>query len=708
MKSSWIWLNKEAYPQHQKTYFNYQSTDKASFSYGVAEFMHMISFQEIPCRLSFQVSGDTRYRLWINEQFIGTGPASSGGDFLVTTALPWYYADTYTIVPEQKQLRFFAQVQLSPQVLTELSHGQGGFYLSGQAIFPDGSSKEFGTDDTWLVRLNRQYRAPSSYDASIEPDSWMPAVLLSQQRSAVAASIPSLQYEKVLPQHHESTSFSISTGEEYTILFDKIYAGYVGVCANAPCSLDIECFELPEQKGLNEQIIFASSGSFLSFRMHSIGGYRIRVKSAVSGAVLSPYLLFSHYPMHQEGVCHTSDPELNKVYDVCKWTLKICRQSLHLDSPRHQEWLACTGDYHIEALMTAMTFGDMRLAALDVKRTADFLVYNNGRMFHTTYSLIWVQMLEKIYQFTGDVSLLSYCKEALEKLFALFHTYLGENFILEYAPDYMFVDWTVIEGYSMHHPPKCLGQTVLNAFYYKALCTAVQLCDIAKKAKLSGWEQNKSIWLRHAQELKAAFHACFYDQEKALYLDGLASPGIEGRWQPANPPLRHYSRYGNLLAALYDLCPSEDVLRLTRISIDDENDLPPVQPYFMHFMLEGVIKAGLFPQYGMQLLRKWIPMVKECDKGLQEGWIKPEEGYSFDHSHAWGGTPAYHLPLMLTGLQMLESGYKKISLSPCLYGLEYADVKIPTPYGMIHCILHREKAPQISVPAEIEWTIAPT
>ena len=123
----------------------------------------------------------------------------------------------------------------------------------------------------------------------------------------------------------------------------------------------------------------------------------------------------------------THDAELKKVYDVCKWTLKNCRQTIHLDSPRHQEPLACTGDYYIETLMTAFCFGDLRLSAFDVMRTADLLVQQQGRMFHTTYSLLWVQMLKEVYQFTGDAGLVFYCKDALCRLLARFDGYLGET-----------------------------------------------------------------------------------------------------------------------------------------------------------------------------------------------------------------------------------------------------------------------------------------
>ena len=73
-----------------------------------------------------------------------------------------------------------------------------------------------------------------------------------------------------------------------------------------------------------------------------------------------------------------------------------------------------------------------------------------------------------------------------QKLFALllalilllerFERYIGENGIIEYPPDYMFVDWLAPDGISMHHPPKALGQTCLNMFY--VTCPMVLTYDV--------------------------------------------------------------------------------------------------------------------------------------------------------------------------------------------------------------------------------------
>ena len=165
--------------------------------------------------------------------------------------------------------------------------------------------------------------------------------------------------------------------------------------------------------------------------------------------------------------------------------------------------------------------------------------------------------------------MLEECHKALSVLLERFQTYIGEKGILENPPDYMFVDWVVLEGYSMHHPPKCMGQTVLNAFYYKALVDAVTI------AKRLGWSE-ASLWQERADKLHKAFHFNFYDEQKGMYIDGLSDAVAGSEWQPENVPMKHYSRYSNTLAVLYDLCPPTEHVRLVRLVAEEQTQLPQV------------------------------------------------------------------------------------------------------------------------------------
>ncbi len=104
----------------------------------------------------------------------------------------------------------------------------------------------------------------------------------------------------------------------------------------------------------------------------------------------------------------------------------------------------------------------------------------------------------------------------------------------------------------------------------------------------------------------------------------------------------------------------------------------------------------------MRDIEKWKKPAQECDKGLVEGFIAPEPTYSFDHSHAWGGSPLYSLPKALLGFEMIKPGFEEIRLKPSLMGLSFAQVEIPTPYGMISCKMEEGKEPIISIPKKIK------
>ena len=108
----------------------------------------------------------------------------------------------------------------------------------------------------------------------------------------------------------------------------------------------------------------------------------------------------------------------------------------------------------------------------------------------------------------------------------------------------------------------------------------------------------------------------------------------------------------------------------------------------------------------MPLLRRWIPSVEACDKGLAEGWHAPEPGYAFDHSHAWGGTPAWQLPVRLLGLRILEPGFRRIELAPNLCGLDRADIVLPTPFGLLRAKLRAGREPEIELPPGLDATVS--
>lgn len=698
---NWIWLPAERFPDLQEADGIASPASPGQRKFAVAEFT-FDALLPAPCvSIRILVSADTTYRLALNGRDLCSGPTPVGGDWLPLPRCQRYYADELvfdSLGPQPTtRLAFLATVRLGCIRGTDSSLGHGGFALRAVARLADGSEQTFETGPHWRARHLRAWVDPKHFDGTIAPSEWTPAAPVPDRWHAVAAPIPVRTETPVDPASGGAITVAPGAVAEGVAEYPRIHAADLVVSADGPCTVELRVFEHDASHPHNFHSFQhgAPSWRVRSLAPHSVGGFQILVKNASADKPVSvrASIVAMHYPVEAEGSFTCSDPGLTKVYDVCKWTLRICRQHMHLDSPRHQEPLACTGDYYIESLMTAFVFGDMRLAALDVRRTAGMLEVNDGRLFHTSYSLIWLLMLRDVYLFTGDRALLTDCLPALDKLLTRFRTYLGSNGLIENPPDFMFVDWLVVEGHSMHHPPKGLGQTVLNAFYHGALHAAAwiaeELDDSVRAAALRA----------EATALKKAFNEQLFDADRRFYIDGLNTPQAECKpWLPENPAtLRHHSRHANALAVLFGLRTGDAARNLLRNML--ASDLPEVQPYFMHFVLEAVEACGLFPEHGLSILRKWIPLVETCDKGLQEGWFAPQADYHFDYSHAWGGTPAYQLPARMLGFRMLQPGFREIALAPRLFDLDWADIAMPTPFGMLRCRMQKGAEPVLEIPA---------
>ena len=634
------------------------------------------------------------------------GPAWVGGDFLYNETLrPEYYAYEYDYIPASpaQALSLRALVRMGSVRICEYSRGAGGFLLSGTVEFTDGGSETVFTDESWRVRLLGAYTAPYAFNGDIAPEAPVSAQRQASPVKTVAAPIPPCE-ESPLPLPAGGWLAYDSPGEYETVFtLPRIYACYLSVTLEgAGAAVRVTGFELPGGGDWRYDLRFAGPDVFYGMELQSAGGVKINVCKQTAGPTrVRVELLASCYPAPYRAKTETSDPDLDLVLETCAHSLQYCRQSIHLDSPRHCEPLACTGDYYIETLMSAFTFGDLRLASFDVHRTAQLLRQHGGEMFHTSYSLIWPLMLWDVYLFTGKKALLARNADALGVLLERFSGYVGENGLLETPPNYMFVDWLAPDGIDTHHPPKALGQTCLCMFYFGALQTAEKICNAL------GDTENARKAAGRREGLRAAVKALLWDEARGLFFEGLNTPTppeLIAQYMPQNVKKRYYRRHANILAAYFGFFGKEECRALLRRVIENAS-LGQVQPYFQHFLLDAVYRCGLREEYTLRLLERWKAPVKECPKGLPEGFYKPTPTYSFDRSHAWAGTPAYALPLAVSGLRMIAPGFREIELSPSTLGLPFVNTEIPTPFGILRLRLKEGEPPLVEVPRGIKYVI---
>ena len=691
MKQNWIWLDPTLYPDTQETVYN-GWCDKQPCHYAMAEFKRTYTFSAPIREAVLTYSGDTEFRLYCNGDFVATGPACPGGDFYISNEEPWptHYAFQSTIHPEGNVLDFFAYVKMMPVRINEFSMGHGGFMLHARVELVDGSVEEITTDPTWLCRQNRAFTTPDYYDGTLDTEGFTPAVAVDNRwHSAIAPTPPRIERER------HPNSFTVPPHEKIEVDYEYplVYSGFIHlqVQTHSRLTMQVDVREV-ERVDAHEYFTFTRDTDYVSPGIRSVGGYHVYAENhGDTPATVTLSVTETHFPVERCAHTVTSDEDLNLVLRVCEHSLKSCMQTFQVESVLHCEPMACTGDYYVEMMMNTMSYGDLRLAEFDVRRTADILRVKKGEMFHATYSMIWVLMMYDAYRFTGHRELLEDCEDALRLLLDAFASYVDDKGLVDDPPSYMFVDWVTVDDISLHHPPKALGQTFLNLFYYGGLTTAALIYDVLKNA-------DAAADCRHrAEGLKTAINTHLYDEEKGLYFEGLNTPTREERlwwFLPQNVEKRYFRRHSNVLAALFGVHPHPADL-LTRTLEDDS--LGYYQPYFAHFVLEAVRKCGLTERFTRSILEDWKEPIRQCPKGLPEGFYKQND-YPFDHSHGWGGTPLYTLPMALSGLEILEPGMGKIRLSPTLLGLENATVEIPFPQGMLRIEMEQGKEPVITVP----------
>lgn len=704
----WLTMNTERYPEFAEvpaTFF--VSCERRFFA---AEFAKTVVVPHGKSPVAhICVFGDTKYRLSVNGNVLGVGPAAAGGDYANTKPMPKQYYDRYDLAltdenPDESKgitLDILAEVQTPGIVQTDYSRGRGGFIFSCAVTYEDREPFVIVSDASWRARRNTRYTECHICDLTRPLPKWEKPETITDKRAPwnlTFADIPMPERETIVPVRTDVTD---NIGERVTRSgFDRIYSAYVTVRvdnrSDKPAGIKVVSAEYSPSPELNHTFyITVPTGEsvYTDLVMRSVGEV---VAVSPEDVSVDISLIYQHYPVDRKntGVFECSDDKLTNIWRLGRDTLEMCRQTLHLDSPLHQETLGCVGDYMIESVMTHATFGDMRLTRLDLMRISDYIRMNGGVMFHTAYSLLFPTMLLDYYRFTGDTRTVMELLPTVDTLFARFRTYMKGG-VISCPPDYMFIDWARIDGFNLHHPPMALGQTALNAFYQRALTDAAELYSVSGDGKKAAVCEKKAN--RHRKNCRVRF----YNRYLGVYGDGGSAPEYvypPTTWLPENPEKAYHSRHANILAVWSGLITggaADSLLRriLTEDTLDGYTDID-IQPYFMHYLLEIVRERGMFPVYGLRLIHMWDKQLNDSPKGLKEGWNE----FVGDNSHAWGGTPTWQLTMAFSGFRMLEPGFARFSLSPSLLGLRYMRVAIPTPNGLIDIRMESGKETVITLP----------
>jgi hypothetical protein len=302
----------------------------------------------------------------------------------------------------------------------------------------------------------------------------------------------------------------------------------------------------------------------------------------------------------------------------------------------------------------------------------------------SSYSLWWVICHYDLYMHFADLEYLREQHEYLSGLMHLLGNYIAEDG-REILPEVRFIDWPTKEDDQAVHAG-------LQALMVRAFKSAARIAGYLGDGELENFCRDKYALL----------------------------------FQYSVPPVSR--KAPNALMALAGIADKETVNREI-LSVDPCDDLGTFMGfYILTARMEAGDKSGV-----IDTIRKYYGAMLDYGatsfwEDFNMDWLEnagpidqiPEPGKRDLHAdcgafcykglrhslcHGWAGGPAALLLRMLSGIEILEPGFKKIRVKPDCAGMDYFRCAVPAPQGVIRISLEKGGSPKIELPRGIALSL---
>ncbi|MDE3105341.1 MAG: alpha-L-rhamnosidase [Acidobacteriota bacterium] len=395
-----------------------------------------------------------------------------------------------------------------------------------------------------------------------------------------------------------------------------------------------------------------------------------------------------YYPVTYRGSFHSSDAQLDRIWETGAYTAHLCMQDDIWDAPKRDRgrWV---GDLDVAGPVISEVFGDARLIEDTLRHLVPAKVEDVNGI--PGYSALWITSVEGLYQRSGDLAMLRAQHDALLRVLAAMDSGLdATGTFTNPRHQWLFVDWAP-ELYASTEPAR-VGTQLQFVRGYQA---AVRLL------RAMGDEANAARYASIAQRVTSA----------ALAMQG---PGMTygTGWQM------------NALAtlALQDTSATDTAHRavlwdqvLSHVQQETPED-PAITPYFGAYLLQAMSALG-HDEAALRWIRSyWGAMLDEGATSLWENydrrWPKSNphlslqadgtSGYFVSMAHGWSAGPTSWMMEHLLGVTPTAPGYTSARIAPRLQDLSFVEGTVPTPQGLIEVSLRQPGELRVVVPGGVQ------
>jgi len=389
-------------------------------------------------------------------------------------------------------------------------------------------------------------------------------------------------------------------------------------------------------------------------------------------------MLYEYAPVTERGSFKSSDTELNKIYDVAKYTFHLNTREFFIDGIKRDRWV-WSGDAYQSYLMNYYSFFD----APTVKRT---LLAQRGKDPVTAhintimdYSFYWFLGIYDYYKYTGDQKFVQDIYPRMQSLMTYIDGRKNKNGLLEWMPgDWIFIDWA--DKLSKD------GEVSFEQLLYARSLETMALC-----AKLANDTEGATKYDKQAKELKSKIFELYWNKNKSA----LVHSRIDDK------PTDNVTRYANMFGIFFDYFTPEQKLAVKKNVLLNDQIAKITTPYMRFYELEALCAMGEQSYVLKEMKNYWGGMLKLGATSFWEEYNPDKKGvehlamygrpYGKSLCHAWGASPIYLLGKYYLGVSPNSPGYETYTIEPNLGGLEWMEGKVPTANGDIAVYMNKKE-----------------
>jgi len=390
-----------------------------------------------------------------------------------------------------------------------------------------------------------------------------------------------------------------------------------------------------------------------------------------AGATMdSVSMLYEYAPVKDKGSFLCSDAEINKIYDVSKYTFHLNTREFFIDGIKRDRWV-WSGDAYQSFLMNYYLLYDsptVTRTLLALRGKDPVTSHINTIMDYTFY---WFMGIKDYYLYTGDRTFIEQFYPRMKSLMDYCLSRTNKDGMLEgKAGDWVFVDWAD-------------GLSKKGELSFEQILFARSLEMMAESASMLKHTEEAANYAQLAKTIKAKIMTNYWNAGK----HALVHSSVDGQ-QTAN-----VTRYANMFGIFFGyFTPGQEQEVKKHVLLND--DIQKIKtPYMRFYELEALCAMGEQPYVLKEMKAYWGGMLKEGATSFWEEYDPAKKGTAhlamygrpFGKSlcHAWGASPLYLLGKYFIGVKPLSPAYAEWVCAPKLGGLKWMQGKVPTTEGEI-------------------------